>query len=350
MGGLVFKNLLNGQASKRLSKQDYLVMQARIESVLQKHFNFYHIIEAFKNKQDFGDIDILAVPPTDLLIKSDCSYQILFREILKNELGASHVSQNTETFSYLIDGFQCDIITTSKEIYDINMYYLDFDPLGNLSGKLAHKFGLKFGHDGLNYIFRDGTVHIGQITISKNFSKICEFLGLNYEKYCLGFNNQTDIFDWIIESPNFDYNIFSYENMNHIARTRDRKRSSYQNFMAYIEQYKDRTVEWKKDKDFYLPQINKFFPESNLIKKIEKLKLDCDNYREATNKFNGKLVSEWTGLIGKELGDAIARFKNQVKISCVDWKEYILKTTAEEIKESFMKFYRESSGREMWKV
>lgn len=336
MGGSVFKSSL-GIESKRIDRSQYAELSIKVIEVLDKYFQFTHIIQAYKNKETFGDIDVLVSKP-----KINVS-QLFLKEELKEELIASAVSQNSEIVSYLIDGFQLDVIICPPEEYYTSIRYFDYDPAGNLSGKLAHRFGLRLGHDGLSYILRDNNnaYKLGKITISTNWIDICSFLDLDFDKWFFGFDTQEEIFDWIIKSKYFDARIFSYEEMNHIARTRDRKRQSYNNFMEYIRPHRHRIYEWPLYKEDNLPNIINCFPNSKLMEKIIELKKREEKRKNLTSKYNGNLVMSWTGLKGKELGDTLKKYKEWRGIfsNFKNFDDFLEFTSTERIKEDFMKFY-----------
>ncbi len=330
MGGRAFIETL-GIESKRLEANDYLALDITCRIVLENYFDKVHTIKAFNHKLDFGDIDILVAEP-----KQEITQELMKKE-LPQRLGAAAVQQNSKTYSYLIDGFQLDLILCNRNHFDSSSYYLDFDPSGNLGGKIMHRFGARLGNDGMSYILRDknNTYKLGKIQISDDPKKICDFLNLNYKQRCAGFDTQKDIFEWIISSKYFDARIFSFENMNHIARVRDRKRASYRQFLEYIEKYKNRIYNWPLYKEDNLSYIDSYFPEANLIKIIEKLKADHARVCELSQKFNGTKVMEWLGIGGKELGAALGGYK----ATKPDWLCFLENSTEENIKIDFLAYY-----------
>ena len=79
---------------------------------------------------------------------------------------------------------------------------------------------MEFGHLGLFVnIMRDTldqTRVKGNILLSTDPAIICRFLGLDYQRWLSGFNEPTDVFQWVIECQYFDRNVFSHQ--NHIHR------------------------------------------------------------------------------------------------------------------------------------
>ena len=163
---------------------------------------------------------------------------------------------------------------------------------------------------------RDGDNKFADVVISRNMDKIFGFIGLDYGRFLKGFVNLQDVFDFVIRSPYFSPELFSFENMNSIARIRDRKRATYNAFLKYIDGISsDYKVEFDKDKSVYLDKIFTYFPEAwaeycSVIKDYEKL-------QERKAKFNGDLVREWTGLGGKELGEFMRWIRDYYAIEVI---------------------------------
>jgi len=81
-------------------------------------------------------------------------------------------------------------------------------------------------------------------------------------------------------------------------------------FLRWLEAYPRLPVkEWHADKTSYLPEIFAAFPELGAAHQasLERLR----GAKALRARFNGELVSEWTGLQGKELGKFIAHFKRE---------------------------------------
>ena len=148
--------------------------------------------------------------------------------------------------------------------------------------------------------------------------KIFEFIGLDYGTWLNGFEYLSEIFQYVVSSTYFDPDVFAYENMNNIARVRDRKRATYSSFLEYIKPYGSTSkFKCKESKSEYLPQIFEFFPEAWEAYRSEVGKFN--KYKELKTKFNGDLVREWTDLEGKELGKFMESFKRWVGTEDYYW-------------------------------
>ena len=87
-----------------------------------------------------------------------------------------------------------------------------------------------------------------------------------------------------------------------------------------------------------MPLIDKYFPESNLLNKIQELK-DKESKRKSNSaKFNGFIAAEITGKSGKDLGMLINGFKKAVESFCDSYDDYIADSTSDAIKSKFIQW------------
>ena len=138
--------------------------------------------------------------------------------------------------------------------------------------------------------------------------------------------------------------------MSHQARVRDRKRLTYQKFLKWVndpangipenEQIPKAQLrkEWLERAFETFPTFKERFNQAN--KKMLTI-------REANEKFNGNLVRELTGLDGKELGDFMRSFINEVigeKIGMPNKGErkvrWIMKRTPEQIEQAILEWHK----------
>ena len=95
--------------------------------------------------------------------------------------------------------------------------------------------------------------------------------------------------------------------------------------------------DFHKDKELYLPMIDKAFPEAKLIDKLSLLQAKDRQNKILSQKFNGDIVMSWLpNLMGKELGQAITNFRNELGD---EYEKFILNASYNEIKELFMETY-----------
>jgi hypothetical protein len=199
---------------------------------------------------------------------------------------------------------------------------------------------LKYGFEGLiaEVFSIDGSRKLGEICLSKDSSKIFPFLGFDYDRYLKGFDTVEEIFDYVVNSKFFNADGFMMDSLNHTDRKRNKKRATYQGFLEYINSKEPGTLPsytFFKDKDLYIDMIDSEFPEANFKKQLEELKLEDEQNKIVSEKFNGDLVMEWTGLKDKELGRCLGEFKYYVVnlIGEPSFKEWVIKS--EEIENIF---------------
>ena len=140
MGG----NALKAFGAERKSKSDY---QRIVRQTLnQIHHQFpecrLELIESYAAKKSFGDADILISQDQ---LPSD------WEEKIKQALEFKHSTKNGNVFSCLVDNLQVDLIQTPEQTFEFAKNYFNFNDLGNLMGRVAHKMGFKYGHKGLLY-------------------------------------------------------------------------------------------------------------------------------------------------------------------------------------------------------
>lgn len=114
-----------------------------------------------------------------------------------------------------------------------------------------------------------------------------------------------DVFEYAVSSPLANRIIFRLEETNHQARVRDRKRKTYQEFLKWVNR-QDSTVPNNEEiskNDLRIQWLAKAFKQFPKFKEeYENAQNLLQKSRAARDKFNGTIVSQITGLNGKELG------------------------------------------------
>lgn len=302
MGGNATKHF----GTQRVNKQQFeqccnmlnnMLQQYVIEQNLQTKEKFC-VIESYHDKQDFGDIDFL----------STIDRQIFEKLVEKTE--NINIVAKAEQFSYAIEFklasdelvfVQVDYIKSNLEDFDFSKNFFAFNDLGNLIGRIAAQAGFSFGFDGLkrkiyvdnrgdiiNDLYEKVIMHTSTtqqfvnddeipvtslvenarlfkneldraiqkttIVVTKDFDKALKFLGFDVERFKQGFNNMNEVFEFVVSSTFFNKDAFLFENRNHKARARDKKRSNYLAALEYFKNKKDRK------KQLSLSHMEKEFP------------------------------------------------------------------------------------------
>lgn len=176
MGGLLFN-------TKRMPKEEFLPFVQEVEGKLRMHTNYrFFVPKWIRDKEDFGDLDIVVETPVD-------------NEVFKNIFKAEKFNSNGPCFSIVYKDFQVDFIKHSPEDFESSMNYYCYNDLGNLIGRLAQRFNLKFGPDGLRYTYYTGVK--SEMNVSKDINMILSFLDLDVNKFHQGFETRKELFDFI---------------------------------------------------------------------------------------------------------------------------------------------------------
>jgi hypothetical protein len=288
------------------------------------------MVKCYRNKETHGDLD--------LLIKITESTNINWVDYIGISFKPRAIYANGGVYSFDYENFQIDFIPIREDKWDMAQIYFSYDPLGNIMGKTYHKFGLSYGWEGLRYKFRgfSGTT-IKDILISMDPRKIFEFGGYDYDRYLQEFDTLEDIFQFCINGKYFDTEMFKIENLKSIDKKRNRRRGSYHLFLNYLNEMNNVHYQFNQNKTNYLSIINDYFPEANLKSELVELTIRDLKKEIISEKFNGDIVMSWIpDLRGKELGQAIGNFKNDLGD---EYDDFIYNSNPDEIHKKFMELY-----------
>ncbi|MDJ1480149.1 hypothetical protein QNI16_06615 [Cytophagaceae bacterium YF14B1] len=310
MGGNLFK-------LGRLPKSDYQKVETTLKPFLDKTFgSLYRIPRYYASKPDFGDLDIIVSSNAFEGNWEKVKANIIVDLQLKEFKSVGHV------FSTNFMNFQVDYFTVGHQYFESTYNFMCFNDLGNILGKMFRRFNLKYGEEGLLYVYRRDDGHYKKdLPVSQNMEKIVGFLGLSYEQWVKGFDTLDDMFSWAIQSPYFS--VKPFVEPSKVTEQRIETRTTIQRFVQWLEEHQiTKTYEYLEDRDQYLPMINEYFPESQLDEQIKREQIREEEVKIMNEKFNGNVVMELTGLSGKELGAFIVRFKSQFN----DFEDFLLQT------------------------
>ncbi|QTH80438.1 hypothetical protein PA10_00240 [Pseudomonas phage pPa_SNUABM_DT01] len=269
-----------------------------------------HLIPAYRTKPDFGDLDFVV----DSRFMQGIDRTTLLAE-LKEHFNADIPFNNGGTVLSvgvpLEEGgcLQVDLIWTAEENINTSLAYFAWNDLGNLMGRIAHKFGLKYGHDGLWIVLRDGTYEFGKILITRDTAEALTFMGYDPVRWLEGFETRDDIYRFTASTRFFNKAIFELDNRNHTARVREKKRPVYMEFLEWVKNppFELAEYEFPADKSLNLPRLFEVFPHVKPIYEKEWAKLEEQKYLKT--RFNASLVKEITGREDRALGDYMKHFK-----------------------------------------
>lgn len=318
MGGNALKHL----DTRRLSASDTewlgRMLMARLNTLCPNtEGHCAAIIPAYRSKPDFGDLDILV--RSELFARHGA-------DDLAKALGGLSVTgeplpwtRNGPVLSLgfpLKDGgaFQVDLISAPAEHFGFALGYFAYNDLGNLIGRVAHRQGLKFGHDGLWLPLREGSHCHATLLVTADFESALEFLGFDYERWTQGFDTLEDIFHYVVESEGFAREPYPLEHRSHRARTRDAKRATYAAFLRWLDSHPEIPDRYNYPpreydaKDWALPTLFAAFPA--LKWQYQAAQQRWERTRACQQRLNGDVVRWITGLQGKALGALMTRIRS----------------------------------------
>lgn len=285
MGGNIWKD-----QSVRLSLENYLQIEKEVIELLGevqlKQISF------MKGKETFGDLDLIV----------GTKYRHSITEQLKKENYL--LSSNGEVLSFLYKSFQVDLIFVDESRLDFAAAYFSNNDVGNILGRMAKQLGLKYGHKGLYYVNRTSNNDriLSETLLSLNVFDIYNILKVPTTLLTDSLT-KLEAFQLISQSPYFNKEIYSFENLNHQNKVRDRKRKTYNDFLEFC-------------KDLPVKPIYKFDKESVVCYLYPHLipVIQADALREQQNSllqmfFGGERIKNITGYENIELGLFIKNFK-----------------------------------------
>lgn len=308
--------------SKRLNSPEFNALCKKLLAAFVLAFPGVRVepIPSYRSKADFGDLDLLVERESFVAaggveaLEAWVSVVGFSRGQVRN--GAVTSVEWRDAPDQQV-GFQVDFITSPSTEFDASLAYFSYNDLGNLMGRIAHKMGMVYGHEGLIFPMRDGTHEFDRIKICGDARQCMTFLGYDSSRFDRGFNDLVDIYEFVVSSPYFNRNIYLLENRNNASRTRDRKRKTYRGFLEWIEARDDLPAfEYPERKSEWIPKIKEFFPGFGHAyqQSLERLA----SKRFVADRFNGEVVSEMTGLTGQNLSKAMRHIKQTMGLDEIE--------------------------------
>lgn len=324
MGGKLF-NL------PRMPRAEYVQREAAIRAYLDgKLGGAYRIPRYYGDKPDFGDMDIIVPTRPD--------WDRVRMEIAA-DLGVAQTIYAGRVFSIAFEGLQTDFFAVPARFVESTYHYMSFNDLGNLLGRICRRFNLKYGEEGLYYIYRrEGDGHYkAELPVTQDFARICAFLGLDYAAWDAGFDTLTSVYEWVIASPYFSVAPY-LDDLGGTMERRLGKRPGIASFIAFLEERGIAARPGFAERTSYLPQIVAAFPEAGLAEQVAVERAREERANAVAARFSGKLVMRLRPeLTGKALSEFIIAFKRSVP----DFENDLLASTPEEIEQRILAFSAE---------
>lgn len=312
MGGQALKSI----ATHRLNAHDYHALVPQVLKIIRRVVGENRplcVIDAYRAKQDFGDMDVLVASdelPAD------------YKDVLEREFESREVYRNGNVTSFDFGGFQIDLIAIANDKFDYAKSYFSWNDLGNLVGRIAHKMGLKHGFEGLCLPMRAGDTHVFcEISVTLDIEQALTFMGYDPLRYRQGFDTLEDIFRFTASTPYFNPAIYLLENRNAHSRVRDAKRKTYSAFLqwlddpaglrAFVKEHPEIKGDYQfpADKSVWIAPLRAAF--SQLGEQMDEALSRKARGDRAKALFNGEHVARLTGLSGKPLGHLMGELRNR---------------------------------------
>ena len=303
----------------RLNKDRYISLFEEIRKKICDELGYcqFYIsdIKTYKNKTDFGDLDILI---SKKLTENEITSILNPVEIFTNGLDTSigYKIMDNIFINNQIGIFQIDLIYANLQDYTFTNKLMSYDPIGNLLGMLFNALGFKLTNKGLFYKLKDPITKqlIDYILVTSCFENALIILGYTDIDYFVYGNNSfyslENIYEFITNSKYFHPEIYlKTENLNHSSRTKFKKRPNIVSFLDYIKNIRpsfniaklstisDKVVKSLSNSLEYLTVINEETFKDRCSKVLTEYQINLEYHK----RFNGKITSELTGLEGKEL-------------------------------------------------
>lgn len=273
----------------------------------------------YREKADFGDIDVVVMTDPSLNIK----------QLVRERINPLEEYDNGPFYSFLYKTAQVDFIFHSPEDYEIALHYYSYNDVCNFIGRVARSLNFKFGHDGLWYEEHLDDHYKLSVFVSRDIEKILKFLGYSYEKWLQGFDTIQDILEYGASSRYFNALYFSLEEQNNVDRVRNKKRQMYQKMLAYItaNNLQPKPKLNAEEKVYHAQRAVEYF-KNNFLEEIEYKRAEYRKHLQFKTMFNGDIVRDITGFEGKELGAFMQQVKtaypNLEDIGLANGPEYVM--------------------------
>ena len=315
MGGNIFKE------ADRFSEEESWLVADWVEEFLCIDCGVdtedWGFVEAYRTKESFGDMDVVI----DSWYSTDRIENFF---IYKYGMPVQRNGKILSVCAPALKGKRVQIDFIFEDDVRMALDYYNWNDLGNLIGRQAHKLGFKFGHDGLSYVFREGTNTYATHRISNNITTILDFLKFDSHTYHQGFHTLEDIFEFVASGVYFNPDIYLLHNLNNTSRTRDRKRKTYQEFLLWCKSQKWKSEdildqdarpvfpyidspEWKET--FKADQLERSFRFFGWESDYNAIIAEHEEKKQKREWWNGDIAHEVTGLEGKDLGIFMQQMK-----------------------------------------
>lgn len=312
MGGNAVAPYVN---TARLGLSAYKELEAKTLNACSRRFpeGRFSVVKYFANKEDFGDVDLMYHVENnekfleELVVMLQEAFNTSFAlPVVRNGSVTSvgvPVDEKEDKF------FQLDFLYYSKENWNQAEFFLNYNDVGNLLGRVARFMGFKLSDKGLLYPFKNEHGHVVKdLMVTKDPNMVMRLMKLDKFLYAKGMSSMEDVYRFVMSSDYFVPEVFMAEKQNNGLRKRERKRGAYKLFLEYLEDldesvlmartyvFEDRELAKQTALEHALDEVKQFTED------YKAMELNAEKVKVFKKNFNGNLVTELTGLTGGELG------------------------------------------------
>jgi hypothetical protein len=302
MGG----NALKKVKTIRLEREQYLQYEREITEMIRPLVSHFHIPRTFPGKESFGDLDIV-------YISEDPNFLSIVKELLQSK-DSFH---NGDVTSVEYKNFQVDFIQSRLSYFQNHCSFLDYNDFGGILGQMTSRYELKYGFDGLFLkVHRDHVRehHLGEVLLSSDPVVIFDYLGLDHRRFEEeGFQTPVELYDFLTTCHYCSMVSYTHENINTVHRRRLTHRPVYQQFIEYISSHphipSQPALPYLTTPAEHASYLLRHFQCEDAYEDIVRRDEEA---RVVKAKFNGAIVTQVTGLEGKEIGKLMIAMKEHI--------------------------------------
>jgi hypothetical protein len=314
--------------TNRKSREDFITYSNMIFDKLNKSNLIYQTTSYYDDKLTFGDLDIIFKSDTAITLND-------IKQYLELDLNFNlDFNANHNIISVKYQDFQIDFIRYSNLTYDFAVNYYKYKEFATILGRLLIKYELKFKTEGLYYTyqtnFNSHYSELGSFVITHDFEKMLKCVGLNYNKFKIGFKNQSELLDYILDSDIFNNEFFYYNSKI--------KHNGSEKLYDICRTLNSNKLNISKEELFN--RINEYI-NVDIVSKINEFILLEEKIKTNKFKFNHNDILENVDITKYQLNDFFPKFKQYcLSVSGnLNYIDYIYITEKSDIINTLKDFY-----------
>lgn len=263
----------------RLDRATYVRVCDRLVTYLQTFYRQVEVPRCLASKADFGDVDLLVAGPLKAFDP-------------KHHAGSTDVVRNGNVMSFEFEGFQVDLLQYG-EITDMKRFFSDFGDMGMILGVMTSRYGMRLSPKGLHIILPCE----GKLLLGDDLDSVLRVLDMDPRAWHAGFRDQSEVNDFLASCCLSS--AFLKVTSRHMRRP---------GVIAFVEHLATLRQVPAEVGPFRQHAID-FFEKRGEVAAIEE---DIARRAELKHKFNGKLVMQWTGASGRDVGVLMSQIAKEV--------------------------------------